>query len=212
MRITLAAALLIVCAAVARADDCEDVGHLGAMLSHIDKQCTGWRLTEKGREVQIAMAARVVALGGESCIMRGRAEMLRDMPLYNPDLEALAKSGNQQRFTEGLCVAIAKYLSIVGTPASQSPLIERRNAGGRRTQASQPVCTTLDDLHRYMLAGLTNDRKAKWNCRLVPAGLRLRVVEIISRSQIGELARVLALNDNEQPVANGYTLLVDPPN
>ncbi len=178
MRASLAAltaiALAMASASPARSGDCEDAGRMGSMLGYIDKQCPGWQLTEKGREVMVAMAARVLSLGGDICVAQGKAEMLRDMALYNSALGKLAEAGDQEKFTDGLCVAISKYLTIVVSQGSRSPLVEKRKTGNRLTQSGQPICATQDDLPRYTMAGSPSCR----SCRYIGAGDRDRTDDI----------------------------------
>jgi len=84
--------------------------------------------------------------------------------------------------------------------------IRTAGAGTFSTQAGQPICATLDDLHAYVLAGMMKDENAEWNCTLVKPGLALEVQEVISKSAIGDLIKAKVSDGGSSIV--GYTMNV----
>ncbi|NOT70617.1 MAG: hypothetical protein HOP09_04800 [Hyphomicrobium sp.] len=73
------------------------------------------------------------------------------------------------------------------------------------TQDAQPLCVTMDDLQKYTLAGMLQDRKAEWECVLVPKDMRLRIEKVVKETDIGNIviARVFAEKGGTSAV--GYT-------
>jgi len=102
-----------------------------------------------------------------------------------------------------LRIAMASAFAVISVLAFS---IHAANAGTFSTQAGQPICATLDDLHAYILAGMMKDENAEWNCTLVKPGLALEVEEVISTSEIGDLVKA-KVSDGGSSV-EGYTMNV----
>jgi hypothetical protein len=107
-------------------DECEDVGKLASMLGQIDQQCPRYRLSEPGRKVYRSMIEKSLTIGGLKCAERGRVVMLQDMRDYNPDLDRLAAAGDQNAFSDGLCIAIARYFGLLAKFSKKPMLFEEQ--------------------------------------------------------------------------------------
>ncbi len=82
--------------------------------------------------------------------------------------------------------------------------VQSASAADYSTQRGQPLCSSPDDLQTYMLAGITNDKDAKWDCQLLPPGLRLKIEEVVNKTAIGDLVKARVFDGNKSVV--GYTM------
>ena len=57
-----------------------------------------------------------------------------------------------------------------------------------------------------MMAGLANDKNAKWNCKLAPKGLRLKIEEVVNKSELGELVIARVYLSGGKGSVVGYTM------
>jgi hypothetical protein len=71
------------------------------------------------------MAARIVPIGGEACVEKGKAAMLRDLREVNPGIDAAARSGDAQRFRRVLCSTIANYLDALASSSGRGAFTRR---------------------------------------------------------------------------------------
>ena len=119
--------LIFVSARSANANDdaCNNLGRIGSMLGQLHSQCPGYKLTGEGNRVRLDMAARLVPLGAERCLTKGKAAMLRELAEMYPLLDVAARSKNQLRFRKALCAAIASYLGTLAIATNPQPLFEK---------------------------------------------------------------------------------------
>lgn len=98
---------------------------------------------------------------------------------------------------------LAKLLILASTLCGSS---YSASAQTFKTQPGQPLCASLEDLQSYMLAGLLNNRDAKWDCLLVEEGLRLEVEEVVRKTEIGDLVKARVFVSKGKRPARGYTM------
>jgi hypothetical protein len=81
-------------------------------------------------------------------------------------------------------------------------------AGDFRTQSGQPMCKTMEDLKTYMIAGLTKDTSAKFNCKFVQPGLRLEVLVSASKNDLLEIVFARVSGKDGKGLVEGFTVNV----
>jgi hypothetical protein len=182
---TFFAALMCV-AHIAQAESCEDVGKLGFVLTEIDSNCPGYKLSKQGRRDYESVLNRLIALGGKTCADAGRTKFLKDT-IQDERIKKLGLAGDEDGLAGALCDAYAIYLVNIG----KSALIDqRKSVAAYVSSEGQPICKTAKDLHTYTTAELIGDTKAKYECAFVKKGLRMNVIDRISKSDIGGVIKV----------------------
>jgi hypothetical protein len=186
-RAALLLASLLAMAATARADECVKAGKLGFVLTEIDKSCPAYKLSRQGRRDYGAVINRVMALGGKACADAGRVAFLKETA-RDERITKLGLAGDEDGMASALCDAYAVHLVAVGKSAMIDP---RKGVAAYVSGEGQPICKSSNDLQTYTMAALLGDTsKAKFECAFIKKGIRMDVVDRISKSDIGGVIKV----------------------